>query len=73
MHLEVRDFSAQHRGHAESQVHGGGHYAVTIVADFFRGLSRLARHRAVYRALHNELREDIHALKIAAYAPEEWT
>lgn len=68
--IEVRDESAQHAGHAGARG-GGGHYAVTVVAARFRNLSTLERHRLVYEALGELLKQDIHALSVKAYAPEE--
>jgi BolA protein len=68
--LEVVDESAKHRGHAGA-ASGGGHFRVTIVAERFRGMGRLERHRLVHEALADELRREIHALAIAARAPEE--
>src|SRR5207253_3327954 len=44
--LDIQDDSAQHAGHAGSEA-GGRHFSVTIVSEYFLGLSRLARHRAV--------------------------
>ncbi len=72
MHLDVRDDSAAHAGHEGAKRHGGGHYTITIVAEQFCNCSRVARHRAIYRALDAEFRSTIHALAIAAYTPAEW-
>ncbi len=69
--VEVVDESAQHAGHAGARG-GGGHYAVTVVSERFRGRSSLERHRLVYEALGELLRRDIHALSIRAYAPDEF-
>ncbi|MDA8361369.1 MAG: BolA family transcriptional regulator [Gammaproteobacteria bacterium] len=65
--LEVSDDSRQHAGHAGA-AEGGGHYAVLIVSERFRGRSLLERHRLVYGALE-PLRKDIHALSIRAFVP----
>ena len=59
-----------HAGHAGARS-GGGHYAVTVVSVRFRGLDLLARHRLVYQALGQAMHNDIHALSISAYTPEE--
>ena len=40
-----------------------------IVAEAFRGVSAVARHRLVYAALGDMLKSDIHALAIEALAP----
>jgi len=68
LELHVEDESARHRGHAGA-ASGGGHFAVTIVAERFRGVPRLQRHRMVYDALAEELRREIHALAVDAREP----
>jgi BolA protein len=45
-HLDVRDDSANHAGHAGA-TSGGGHFKVVIVSAAFAGQSLLERHRAV--------------------------
>lgn len=61
--LEVQDDSAQHQGHAGSQ-NGAGHYTVMILADCFRGKSRIAVHQEIYRVLSDLIPAEIHALRI---------
>ncbi len=68
--VEVTDESAEHAGHAGAR-HGGGHYAVTVVSPQFAGKNPVERHRMVYAALGNAMREQIHALSIRAFTPEE--
>jgi len=70
-HLEIEDQSAQHAGHVGVRGHGGGHFAVHIVAACFTGQSRIARHRMVNAALGDAFKEQIHALSIRAETPEE--
>ena len=66
--LSVVDESIQHAGHAGA-AGGESHFRVRIVAEAFRGLPPLARHRAIYVALDDMLKSDIHALCIEALAP----
>ena len=68
--LEIVDDSDLHAGHAGAES-GGGHFQVTIVAESFRGRSRLERHRAVYDALGDAMRDRIHALALKTKAPGE--
>jgi BolA protein len=68
--LEISDDSALHAGH-EGAKGGGGHYSLTIVSPQFSGKSTLARHRMIYAALGDMMQQQIHALAIRAYAPEE--
>jgi BolA protein len=67
-HLEVRDDSAQHAVPKGSE----SHWALLIVSGAFEGQSRVARHRAVYGALTEELESGIHALKLETFTPGEW-
>jgi stress-induced morphogen len=43
------------------------------VSAAFRGKSRVQQHQVVYRALGDRMREEIHALSMKTYSPEEWT
>ena len=67
--LDVADESHQHEGHAGARPGGETHFRVTIVAEAFRGRSRLDRHRMVNTALAEELADGVHALAIHASAP----
>jgi BolA family transcriptional regulator, general stress-responsive regulator len=67
--LEIVDDSARHAGHAGAR--GGAHLRVTLVADAFRGRSRLERHRLVYEAVAPLMHGAVHALNIDARSPEE--
>lgn len=68
--LEVEDDGHRHIGHAGAR-DGRGHFNVVIVSDAFTGMGALARHRAVYAALGEMMRSDIHALSIQARTPDE--
>lgn len=68
--VEVVDESHLHAGHAGAKS-GGGHFAVTVVAAQFAGAPTLKRHRMVYDALAELMKNDIHALSIRAYTPDE--
>jgi BolA protein len=68
-HIDVRDDSALHAGHAGARE--GGHFAVTLRSARFAGLNRVARHRLVYHALGPLAPQGIHALSIDALAPDE--
>jgi BolA protein len=70
-HLVVRDDSEQHRGHAGHDPRGESHFSVEIVSPAFEGETRVARQRAVNRALAPLLQERVHALAIKALAPSE--
>ncbi len=69
--LRVEDESHLHAGHAGHRPSGESHYRVYIVADTFRGKSRIERHRSINAVLTQELAGKVHALAIHATAPGE--
>jgi BolA family transcriptional regulator, general stress-responsive regulator len=69
--LDVVDESHQHVGHAGHRPGGETHFRVYIVAESFKGKSRLERHRMVNETLSSELAGRLHALAIHASAPGE--
>lgn len=68
--IDIVDQSAAHAGH-EGAKDGGGHFAVSIVSAAFEGQSPIKRHRLVYAALGDAMENEIHALSIRAYTPDE--
>ena len=69
--LDVIDESHQHAGHAGARPGGETHFSVRIVAQAFRGKSRIDRHRMVNATLAGDLQGGVHALAIRATAPGE--
>jgi len=62
--LSVVDDSESHRGHGGFREGGESHFNVKIRSAHFKGLSRVARHRAVHEALGPDLIGRIHALAL---------
>jgi acid stress-induced BolA-like protein IbaG/YrbA len=50
----------------------GAHFEAVIVSPAFSGLSRVRQHQLVYAALGDRMREEIHALSMKTFSPEEW-
>jgi BolA family transcriptional regulator, general stress-responsive regulator len=69
--LRVVDESHLHAGHAGHRPGGESHFRVHIVADAFKGKSRVERHRMINQVLATELQDSVHALAIHAAAPGE--
>lgn len=70
---DVQRFIAQGLPCEHLEVEGDGrHFFATIVSAEFGGLSRIARHQQVYRALGERMREEIHALSMKTLTPAEW-
>jgi BolA family transcriptional regulator, general stress-responsive regulator len=67
--LAVVDESHLHAGHAGHRQEGETHFRVTIVAEAFRGKSRVERHRMINAILAAELAGHVHALAIHASTP----
>ena len=47
----------------------GDHYAATVIAESFRGKSRVAQHKAVNDALQGEMGGALHALALQTGTP----
>jgi acid stress-induced BolA-like protein IbaG/YrbA len=55
------------------EVEGDGqHFSAVIVSPAFTGKSRIQRHQAVYAALGDRMREEIHALSMKTLTPDEY-
>lgn len=50
----------------------GVHFEAVVVSKAFAGKSRVQRHQLVYQTLGKRMREEIHALSMKTYTPEEW-
>ena len=50
----------------------GQHFEAIIVSRDFEGKSPIQRHQLVYRTLGDRMREEIHALSMKTYTPEQW-
>ena len=59
--LQVVNESHKHQGHAGDDGSGASHFHITIRAEAFASMSRVARHRAVQAAL-GDLNQRVHAI-----------
>ncbi len=50
----------------------GAHFEAVIVSPAFAGLARVRQHQLVYAALGSRMRDEIHALSMKTFSPEEW-
>ena len=69
--LEITDESDQHVGHVGARPKGETHFRLSVVSSRFRGMTKVARQRMVYRALAADIASDIHALALTTLTPEE--
>lgn len=70
-HFILSNDSAKHHGHAGDDGSGESHFSLTIESADFAGLNRVARQRAVNKALGDLPGQRVHALAIKATAPGE--
>ena len=64
-HLQVLDESHMHSRGQETP------YKAVIVSEQFAGLNAVKRHQKAYAAM-GELMQQIHALALHTYTPQEW-
>jgi len=48
----------------------GHHYTASVIAEEFRGLTRVQQHQMVYKALKEKIGGELHALALQTNAPE---
>jgi stress-induced morphogen len=51
----------------------GDHYAATVIAESFRGKSRVQQHQIVYEALKAEMGGKLHALALQTGIPDRYS
>ena len=71
VHFVLTDESSRHAGHAGARPEGETHYKIVMIADAFKGESRVARQRLVYQALRDEFDRGLHALSLDLKTPDE--
>ncbi len=50
----------------------GQHFEAVVVSEEFAGKSRVQRHQRVYQTLGDRMREEVHALSMKTFTPQEW-
>jgi acid stress-induced BolA-like protein IbaG/YrbA len=64
---------ASHISCQHLEVSGDGrHFEAVVVSDSFANQSRLSRHRLVYAALGERMKEEVHALSMKLFTVNEW-
>ena len=66
-HLNIVNESHRHAMRASNS-----HFHITLVSHAFAGQPLIARHRAVNKALAEELANEVHALTLNTLTPDEW-
>ena len=68
--LEIKDDTGRHINNTNFD--GGAHLSAVIVSSSFNGLNLLERHKLVYNALNDMIKQEIHALSMKTYTINEW-
>ena len=48
------------------------HFSVFVISDKFLNMSLIDRHKLIYKLFEKELTNEIHALQIKTFTPNEW-
>ncbi|MBI3147116.1 MAG: BolA family transcriptional regulator [Betaproteobacteria bacterium] len=55
------------------EVQGDGrHFQAIVVSESFRGLNRVRQHQLVYAALGSRMADEVHALSVQTFTPDDW-
>ena len=71
---QLQSYITQHLACEYIRVSGddGTHFEAVLVSSAFLGKSRVQQHQLVYAALGDRMREEIHALSMQTFTPEQW-
>lgn len=59
---------------AQASVSGDGqHFEAIVIATAFAGKTMVQQHQLVYQALGDKMKQEIHALSLRTYTPEQWS
>ena len=70
-YVAVEDVTDEHADHLPDNT-SETHFNVTVVSDMFIDMSRLQRHRYLYKILDFELTHGVHALSLLLYTVKEY-
>ena len=70
--LKIINFSDQHKNHYDRDNQDTSHIKIIIVSDTFKDLSRIDRERKVHKVLMNEIKDQIHSLRLKIYSVDEY-
>ena len=59
--------------HLQVEGDDGHHFHAIIVSAEFRGLNMIKQHQLVYKALGDKMKQEIHALSMKTFTPEQWS
>lgn len=71
-YLKILDVTHTHANHLPKDTYET-HFEVIIISDSFCDLSKIARHRILYKLLSTELTSKIHALSLSLYTVNEYS
>lgn len=60
------------QSNADVRTDGQGHYEAVVVSPEFEGRRSVARHQMVYATLGTRVGNEIHALALQTFTPDEW-
>ncbi len=57
----------------EDLVGDGDHLQAIVISELFQGKTLLQQHQMIYTPLREILKENLHALGLKTYTPEQWS
>ena len=71
--LKIVDFSDQHKNHYDNGSRGDTyHITLIIVSKDFQNMSKIQRERKIYKILRNEIRDNLHSIRLKLYTLDEY-
>ena len=71
--LKIIDFSDQHKNHYDNGSRGDtSHITLIVVSKDFQNMSKINRERKIHKILENEIRDNLHSIRLKLYTPDEY-
>ncbi|KYH12745.1 MULTISPECIES: BolA family protein [Neorickettsia] len=70
VYCEVKNISESHRGHVDHSQ--DSHFEIVVVSPSFRGLSKISRHRMIFKILEEHFKLGLHALSMKLWTEDEY-
>ena len=71
--FKIIDFSDQHKNHYDNGSRGDtSHITLIVVSKDFKNMSKIQRERKIHKLLENEIRDNLHSIRLKLYTPDEY-
>lgn len=72
IHRKIRESLPDSQIFVDNPGNDGAHFEAVVVSSSFENMTMVRQHQMVFKALENELKQEIHALALKTFTPGKW-